>query len=945
MKLLRLAIAAAVSLMLLLVAGQGTSTAAINPMINFQGKLTNTNGTNVTDGNYSIRFRIYTDPSADTGACANTCKWEETHGTVGVSSGIFHVNLGDGGTALPGSVDFNGSALYLGVKVGADAEMTPRVRLTATPYAFNSDLLDGLDSGALGQLAASQTWAGTNTFQPTANVSSLIARQTSSASPTADIFNIQTANSTNIIQVTGPAANEAAVTIASIGATRALTLTSGSGTIVLGASSLQRTSSGTTTINLVDGSNTLLSVTNSGAGTASINVDGGYQVGGTPGGNITCSGGQLLQNQVVSGGLTTNGSCITISSTLDDVYANDSDKILSVNTTTGLLLDLTNSGDFAVRDGTTAFATFDDSGGIVFQPNGASDLTITSDDDSSFIQNGTVTNSGQLHDINLTLGDDADVDTLSALNIDATSAATGDADILYGLNIGNLGSANGTVLERALRIGSGWDEVFDINGVLLSATELGRLDAKNANLVDENDLISGDGVGATSSGSGLEAGTGGIGLLQGCNDNEVLKWNEASAVWECGSDRATHQNRLSGDYTNTTTTFTDVDDNSTGNSDIGFPVGSNETWIFQMNLQFASNTTADSKWQVTAPTGATCDVSVSLPEEALSVSNLACATSSGSLAITATTTDQAWVSGTVTTSATAGNVMLQFGQVAASGTSTIYTGSYVIAYKVSGADLAEIYYTEGMSGAPPGTLMRLDPSFEAGVKQSVSPYDPSLLGIVSTKPGAVLGDARAKGGGHPVALALAGRVPVRVSTENGAIEPGDYLTSSSTPGVAMKATHPGFVVAQALTGYSGAGEGVVAGFIKPIWYSPPLVQGNDLQNGTFNDVAVSKLRVNGELTVTGDAVFQGKVSVKDIKISGHLTVASDTAGTAVIAAGQRSADITFKEPYKTAPKVSTSISDFLPVKVENKTTSGFRLSIPSAQSHDIFVDWTAVEVE
>ena len=42
--------------------------AAINQQINFQGKLTNPDGTNVTDGNYSLRFRIYTGASGDTGA-------------------------------------------------------------------------------------------------------------------------------------------------------------------------------------------------------------------------------------------------------------------------------------------------------------------------------------------------------------------------------------------------------------------------------------------------------------------------------------------------------------------------------------------------------------------------------------------------------------------------------------------------------------------------------------------------------------------------------------------------------------------------------------------------------------------------------------------------------------------------------------------------------------
>ncbi len=41
-------------------------------------------------------------------------------------------------------VSLNSDSLYLGIKVGADAEMTPRIRFTAVPYAFNSQSLDGV---------------------------------------------------------------------------------------------------------------------------------------------------------------------------------------------------------------------------------------------------------------------------------------------------------------------------------------------------------------------------------------------------------------------------------------------------------------------------------------------------------------------------------------------------------------------------------------------------------------------------------------------------------------------------------------------------------------------------------------------------------------------------------------------------------------------------------
>lgn len=59
-------------------------------------------------------------------------------------------------------------------------------------------------------------------------------------------------------------------------------------------------------------------------------------------------------------------------------------------------------------------------------------------------------------------------------------------------------------------------------------------------------------------------------------------------------------------------------------------------------------------------------------------------------------------------------------------------------------------------------------------------------------------------------------MPVRVSTENGAIQPGDYLTASSKPGIAMKATRPGApIVAQALAPWDNENEiGQVMSFLK-----------------------------------------------------------------------------------------------------------------------------------
>ncbi len=108
----------------------------INQQISFQGKVVNSNGTNVTNGSYTFVFRLY---DVDT---AGTHIWTESK-SLTVTDGIFQTNLGDT-TALPGSVDFNTDNIYLGINFNADGEMSPRVRFTAAPYAFNAKKVGGL---------------------------------------------------------------------------------------------------------------------------------------------------------------------------------------------------------------------------------------------------------------------------------------------------------------------------------------------------------------------------------------------------------------------------------------------------------------------------------------------------------------------------------------------------------------------------------------------------------------------------------------------------------------------------------------------------------------------------------------------------------------------------------------------------------------------------------
>ena len=101
------------------------------------------------------------------------------------------------------------------------------------------------------------------------------------------------------------------------------------------------------------------------------------------------------------------------------------------------------------------------------------------------------------------------------------------------------------------------------------------------------------------------------------------------------------------------------------------------------------------------------------------------------------------------------------------------------------ADVAEFMPVD--ADMEPGTVMVIGP---AGTLQpSSAAYDTRVAGIVSTEPAVSLG---AKDAGNPgeAAIAVAGRVPCKVDASYGAIHAGDLLTTSDTPGYAMKATNP-----------------------------------------------------------------------------------------------------------------------------------------------------------
>jgi hypothetical protein len=252
-----------------------------------------------------------------------------------------------------------------------------------------------------------------------------------------------------------------------------------------------------------------------------------------------------------------------------------------------------------------------------------------------------------------------------------------------------------------------------------------------------------------------------------------------------------------------------------------FNSGANETWIVQFNYTYTTNAVASNDIRVglSAPAGATCTYGITDLASTGNINSGAIVCNTTTIfATTATASKGGTIAGTITTGATAGPVTFIWGQgtLDAINPTIVKAGSSLIAYRVRGADLAEIYYAKDASISE-GDIVSLDGTGVSQVKKSIKAYDSKSIGVISTKPGLVIGEA--DGEGKPVIVGLAGRVPVKVSTKNGEIKTGDYITTSDIAGVGMRATDAGQVVGKALTGLSGENvQGEIIVFIQNTYF-------------------------------------------------------------------------------------------------------------------------------
>ncbi|HLA49082.1 MAG TPA: hypothetical protein VJY84_00885, partial [Candidatus Saccharimonadales bacterium] len=252
-------------------------------------------------------------------------------------------------------------------------------------------------------------------------------------------------------------------------------------------------------------------------------------------------------------------------------------------------------------------------------------------------------------------------------------------------------------------------------------------------------------------------------------------------------------------------------------------------------------------------------------------------------------------------------------------------------------------------------IVALDKDRGVFVKRANSTSD-TLLGVISAKPAVHLGGFNGAqfADERRVAVALSGRIPVKVTTEGGQISIGDRITLSSTPGIGMKAGLPDQVVGIALENFAG-GEGVTGEIL--VFVNLARGSGADLQGG---NPAIDSLIVSGQLTtvdlaVSGNATIEGTLT-----LAGHLITAgtapivtaqtaagtsaavttdgNDQAGTITITTGSNPtvgglAKVVFNKPYGKTPKVILTAANAAATDLKyfyNSTISNFSLHTTAA---------------
>ena len=223
---------------------------------------------------------------------------------------------------------------------------------------------------------------------------------------------------------------------------------------------------------------------------------------------------------------------------------------------------------------------------------------------------------------------------------------------------------------------------------------------------------------------------------------------------------------------------------------------------------------------------------------------------------------------------------------------------------------------------------------------STSPYDSHLAGVITTTAGLVAGGGQDDPG--TTIIALAGRVPVNVTLENGPIHTGDFLTSSDIPGYAMRSTEPGRVLGMALEDDLGDpnnpnATSQVMMFVNPGWSLGSLTSTNDIASSSWALSAPSSTLdqftayIQQALQKLGLAIQDGVATLKEV-IAGTVVTDQVCVQGACFDGSQLSQLMTAHGLQATAPPALPSSSQ---TQSQNSTPTTVSSTSPAASTSTI----------
>jgi hypothetical protein len=179
-------------------------------MVNFQGRLTDTTGVAMPDGQYNVKFRLYDAASGGTVLWSEDRTMTTTDTRITLTNGLFSVQLGTV-SALSPTLFNSSSPRYLevelptpasaacatnGCAVFTEGPMTPRNVLSSAAYAFNSDTLDGIDGSRYARNDTANTFTGGDQLISADSTTALRVQNTLGI----DVLTVDTTNSKLVVR-------------------------------------------------------------------------------------------------------------------------------------------------------------------------------------------------------------------------------------------------------------------------------------------------------------------------------------------------------------------------------------------------------------------------------------------------------------------------------------------------------------------------------------------------------------------------------------------------------------------------------------------------------------------------------------------------------------------------------------------------------------------------